>query len=194
MKEDLAIIKKEIREEILLEHQKSLTEAREMFQTALDDKSKYFECNKKLDPYRTCIPDKVKCLKTLVQFSIGIILIVILTMKGFLEIAQTLNVLDKLYFPDNAWLQSGEVYQRLLDIKSFIYIGNALAISAGIELSYMLFTDGPDETIQPLMLAIAASAFYTISESPRNSWAMLGYAFSLLVLMVCLKLYKRWDL
>ncbi|WP_434528254.1 hypothetical protein [Vibrio sp. K4] len=194
MKEDLAIIREELREEILLEHQSSLAEAREKFQTALDDKSKYFDGNEKFDLYRTCIPDKVKLLKTGVQFLIGFFLIFTLTTKGILEIAQTFNLLDNLYFQENAWFKSEELYQHILNIKSFVYIGNALAISAGIELSYMLFTDGPDETIEPLMLAIAAAAFYTISESPENSWAMLGYAFSLLVLMVCLKLYKRWKL
>ncbi|ENM2846980.1 hypothetical protein ACPFUP_003603 [Vibrio cholerae] len=194
MKEDLAVIKNELRNEILLEHQKSLADAREKFQTALNDKSKYFEDAKEVDLYRTCIPEKMKILKTGVQFLIGFSLIFILTTKGFLEIAQTFNLLDNLYLPDNALFKSEELYQHILHIKSFIYIGNALAISAGIELSYMLFTDGPDETIEPLMLAIAAAAFYTISESPENSWAMLGYAVSLLVLMICLKLYKRWKL
>ncbi|MEC6823973.1 hypothetical protein VXS02_11080 [Photobacterium piscicola] len=182
-------IKKELRDEILKEHRSALVEARSMFQLALDDKNKYFDGNDGNDVdvflYRSCIPKIIKAIKTAIQFCIGFCLIFILTIKGVLEIVQTFNLLNT---------PVSEMCKNILDIKTFIYISNALAISAGIELSYMLFTDGPDEAIEPLMLAIAAAAFYTVSESPENSGAMFGYAVSILVLMVCLKLYKRWKL
>ncbi|HDX8400184.1 TPA: hypothetical protein RQN00_000250 [Aeromonas dhakensis] len=194
MNKEFEIIKEELREEIRKEYRDSLADAREKFQLAIDDKINYFDEKEKPDLYKTCIPNIIKTMKTAIQFTIGLSLIFTLTAKGTLEIAQTFNLLDNLYFDDNMFFKAQDLYQHILNIKSFIYIGNALAISSGIELSYMLFTDGPDETIEPLMLAIAAAAFYTISESPENSWAMFGYAVSLLVMIVCLKLYKRWRL
>lgn len=35
-------------------------------------------------------------------------------------------------------------------------VGYGLSISAAIELSYMLFTPGPDEAIEPIILGVAA--------------------------------------
>ena len=194
MEKQLAIIKEELRQEIIAEYQSSLADAREKFQLALDDRKDFLEPVGGFDLYETRIPKCMKVFKTGIQFLIGFFLIVVLVSKGLLEVTETFNLLDNLHFVDNRFFTAYGLYKHILGIKSFVYIGNALAVSAGIELSYMLFTDGPDETIEPLMLAIAAAAFYTISESPGNSWAMLGYAISLLVLMVCLKLYKRWKL
>lgn len=44
-------------------------------------------------------------------------------------------------------------------------IAAALAASAAIELAYTLFTPGPDEALDPLMLGLSAGILYLVSES-----------------------------
>ena len=73
-------------------------------------------------------------------------------------------------------------------------MANVLAISAGIELAYMLFTDGPDEAIEPPILGITSAAFFTLANDAKGSWVLGVYALSILVLMYCMKKYKDWGL
>jgi hypothetical protein len=47
-------------------------------------------------------------------------------------------------------------------------IGIALAAAAVIELAYTLFTEGPDEALDPLMLAIAATLIIQIGKYPEE--------------------------
>lgn len=42
--------------------------------------------------------------------------------------------------------------------------GYALAISASIELAYMLFTPGPDEAVDPLILGLSSAALIEVSK------------------------------
>lgn len=51
---------------------------------------------------------------------------------------------------------------------SLVAIG--LAYSAGIELAYMLFTPGPDEAIDPLILGLSSAALLIISNTNTVSW------------------------
>jgi hypothetical protein len=48
-------------------------------------------------------------------------------------------------------------------------VGYGLALSAGIELAYMLFTPGPDEAVEPLIHACASAALLALS-SDLDSW------------------------
>ncbi len=43
-------------------------------------------------------------------------------------------------------------------------VGYGLAVSAGIELAHMLFTDGPDEAVEPLILGLASAILLVISK------------------------------
>lgn len=138
------------------------------------------------DPYKGCIPKHINLVKIYLQFMIGVLLICILTFKGLCEFLETINLLD--------YSKSYSIVQHVLDISTFSYIANALAISAGIELGHMLFTNGPDEAIEPLMLGVTSAAFYTLSANSGGSWVLGIYATSILVLMYCLKKYKDWNL
>jgi hypothetical protein len=42
-------------------------------------------------------------------------------------------------------------------------VGKGLMVSAAIELAYMLFTDGPDEALNPLILGLSSAALITAS-------------------------------
>lgn len=129
--------------------------------------------------------------KTLVQWGIGAALIFTLIAKGFSEWMQTLE------FP-HPWraadLLTHPVMAHLLAIDTFCYIGKALGISAGVDLGYMLFTDGPDEALTPLMLGVSSAAFLTISQHPDNNWTVGVYVMCILVLMFCMRKYKEWGL
>jgi hypothetical protein len=144
---------------------------------------KYFNFT---DPYESKFPDVVKIIKVYLQFLIGFILITILTFKGLCEVLETLSLLGS--------FENSSIVKHILGIGTFSYIANALAISAGIELGHMLFTNGPDEAIEPLMLGITSAAFYTLSANSGGSWVLGIYAISILVLMFCLKKYKDWNL
>jgi hypothetical protein len=53
-------------------------------------------------------------------------------------------------------------------------VGYALVLSAGVELAYMLYTDGPDEALDPLILGLAAAALLAVSQIKTNkaSWQL----------------------
>jgi len=144
---------------------------------------RYFDFD---NPYDSKFTHKVNVIKTYLQFLIGFILIGILAFKGLFEVLQTVELLapNKIH----------SIVQHLLDIHTFSYIANALAISAGLELGYMLFTNGPDEAIEPLMLGVTSAAFYTLSANSGGSWVLGVYALSILVLMYCIKKYNDWEL
>ena len=144
---------------------------------------RYFDFD---NPYDSKFAHKVNVIKTYLQFLIGFILIGILAFKGLFEVLQTVELLA----PNKIC----SIVQHFLDIHTFSYIANALAISAGLELGYMLFTNGPDEAIEPLMLGVTSAAFYTLSANSGGSWVLGVYALSILVLMYCIKKYNDWEL
>jgi hypothetical protein len=65
-------------------------------------------------------------------------------------------------------------------------IAAALAIAAAIELAYTLFTDGPDESINPLTLGLSAAVLLQLARADRLSLgeglALVFYSVGLVVL------------
>jgi hypothetical protein len=47
-------------------------------------------------------------------------------------------------------------------------VGEALAFSAAIDLAYMLFTPGPDEAVEPVIVGIAATVMILVSSFKEN--------------------------
>ncbi len=56
------------------------------------------------------------------------------------------------------------VQDVLLSKPALTIVGIGLGYSAAVDLAYMLFTPGPDEAIQPLLVGLAASALIAISD------------------------------
>ncbi|MGB0895214.1 MAG: hypothetical protein ACPGUD_12470 [Parashewanella sp.] len=51
-----------------------------------------------------------------------------------------------------------------IDLKySLQVVSYGLGISAGIEMAYMLFTPGPDEAVEPIILGLASTFLYVLS-------------------------------
>jgi hypothetical protein len=135
-------------------------------------------------------------VKTFSQFAIGFTLIGTLLAKGLYEILQTWE-----FIPTDSYFSAfcdghpgwwARIGYHLLHVKTFLYIASALAVSAGIDLGYMLFTDGPDEALQPLMLCISSAAFFTISNNPEGSWVVGIYVACIFGLMFSMKKYTQW--
>jgi hypothetical protein len=57
-------------------------------------------------------------------------------------------------------------------------IAVSLAVAASLELAYTLFTPGPDEAVDPLMLGISAVFLYLVSKQEEFTWT-IGVAATL---------------
>jgi hypothetical protein len=69
------------------------------------------------------------------------------------------------------------------DSSLFEIVGHGLAFAAVVELGYTLFTPGADETLDPLMLAIAALLLIRIGQIGKLDWRD---AISVLLYVICL--------
>lgn len=55
-------------------------------------------------------------------------------------------------------------------------VAHGLMYSAGVELAYMLFTPGPDEAVEPVLLGLASAVLLTISNDGDSVLNMLNVA------------------
>jgi hypothetical protein len=113
--------------------------------------------------YDYCQP-LAAAVKVVLQMLIGVVIIVILALKLFLFIKP----------------QDNKFFQFLASSHPLTITGYALAISACIELAYMLFTPGPDEAIEPVMLGFSSAALIV---SARDDLATFQNATILVVLV-----------
>ena len=86
-------------------------------------------------------------VKIFAQMVIGLVMVVILFGKVILP-----------FCPNPGWILPFFVKNDPLTL-----IGDALVLSAGVELAYMLYTPGPDEALDPLILGLAAAALFVLS-------------------------------
>lgn len=137
------------------------------------------------------ISDAANNFQFRLQKIIFLVLVLVLLSKGFFEILQTLGV-----FTQNSYeLRSSHPYvYYFLEIKTLVYVAAALAISCGIQLAYMLITDGPDEAVDPLMLGIASTILLILSDSNAKDWTS-DRSFAVMMLVICLPVLfacSRW--
>lgn len=137
------------------------------------------------------ISDAANNFQFRLQKIIFLALILVLCLKGGVEILQTLG-----FFTQNSYeLRSEHPYIfYFLKIRTLVYVASALAVSCGIQLAYMLITDGPDEAVDPLMLGIASTILLIISDSSAKDWTS-DRSFAVVMLVVCLPVLfacSRW--
>lgn len=70
-------------------------------------------------------------------------------------------------------------------------IGSALAVAAAVELAYTLFTPGPDEALDPLMLGLSAGLLLLISEEAIKPVTRFGAVLIGVVALGLLFLLRR---
>lgn len=114
-----------------------------------------------------------------IQKLIFFTLTLLLLTKGFFEILQTLTFLEQpliLHFPllnePLVFYKDHGIAGSLLRIKSLVFVANALALSCGFQLAYMLVTKGPDEAVEPIMLGIASAILLILSDSSPAEWGL----------------------
>ena len=116
-------------------------------------------------PYKLFQP-WAQFVKILAQMVIGLTLFLALIIKPFLHA----------FFPQSMWL----IYPVIINTPTLTIVSWGLALSAGIELSYMLFTPGPDEAVEPLILGFASAILLLISENDKIENASWEYALLIL--------------
>ncbi|RTF26417.1 hypothetical protein D9B84_01935 [Serratia marcescens] len=105
-----------------------------------------------------------KRLQMLVQKLIFASLTIVLALKGGFEFLQTIHWVDVRV--NYQYLMGPRTFiEHILAINTLQYVAKALAVSCGVQLAYMLVTDGPDEAVEPLMLGIASAILLILSST-----------------------------
>jgi hypothetical protein len=101
-------------------------------------------------PYRKAAPI-AGFFKALAQMAIGLAAVVVLLVRLIM-----------------AWVAGSDVNQLQAEI--FGVIGVALALAAAVELAYTLYTHGPDEALNPVMLALSAALILQLGHVELFQW------------------------
>ena len=142
-------------------------------------------------------------IKLFFQKSIGVVIVFLILIK---LAYQLIGIYPNIEFP--LWLPFRlEDFTAICDplkdiftLPPLVIVGNALLYSAAFELAYMLFTPGPDEAVEPLILGTAASILLKISEthsgkaSESNLTEIVIYLVILAGLFVLKEIFieQRW--
>lgn len=125
-----------------------------------------------------------------IQKVIFLTLSILLLAKGLFEVLQTLSFLEqpiKLNFPllkePLIFYKDHGIAGGLLKIKALVFVANALALSCGFQLAYMLVTKGPDEAVEPIMLGIASAILLILSDSSPSTWGQ-GKSLAIFLLII----------
>lgn len=145
------------------------------------------------------IASSAKSLQAHAQKVIFICLSLLLIAKGLVEVLDTLNVFEKVslthvvyYWTVDNFKLGEVVWSEYVDkwplvthirhINTLTYVANALAISCGLQLAYMLITEGPDEAIEPIMLGIASVILLILSTIEPAHWSIYN-SISIIILI-----------
>lgn len=95
----------------------------------------------------------IKAKKTLQATIAGGIVILLVVKLGY-------HVFKSFNFPI---FDAVPYFKEIVRLSTLDLVARALAYSAGVDLAYMLFTPGPDEAIEPLILGLASAILFSIS-------------------------------
>ncbi|MFN1141762.1 hypothetical protein [Serratia quinivorans] len=130
------------------------------------------------------LENAAKRLQMLVQKGIFVTLTIVLIIKGVCEIAQTFHIFSGRENYQNL-KEAMTFFEHILAINTLQYVAKALAVSCGIQLAYMLVTDGPDEAVDPLMLGIASAILLVLSST--TDWDF-NHAVAIFLLVITIPL------
>lgn len=75
-------------------------------------------------------------------------------------------------------------FKEIVRLSTLDLVARALAYSAGVDLAFMLFTPGPDEAIEPLMVGLASAILFSISNISGTANLELAKEIGLYVLIL----------
>ncbi len=129
----------------------------------------------------------IRIFKNQLQYAIGIGIFVIV----FFKMYEIVNI----SFDPNAM---GSWFHNLWDkynsesILKIVSIG--LGAATAIELAYMLFTPGPDEAVQPVMMGVASAVLYALSDIDNlKGIEIIGIALLICTLPLLFVLNKKLE-
>ena len=102
-----------------------------------------FECN-----VRAWVVRCAKALKYLAQIVVGAAIFGVLVRHAIVEFRE---------------IYTGDASNAISLAYTFKVLSYGLGISAGIEMAYMLFTEGPDEAVEPIILGLSAIMLYALA-------------------------------
>jgi hypothetical protein len=120
------------------------------------------------EPYQSAAP-KARYAKAIGQMIVGA------TTAFVVVVTLVLNSLQK----DTA---------SVIESQIFYVIGIGLAVAAAFELAYTLFTDGPDEAIDPITLGLAAAVILQLAKTSSNASNLLTWQAGLATVLFVLAL------
>ena len=107
---------------------------------------------------------KAEVIKIVLQMFVGLFIFIFLAMKLLIDAGVEPNL--------------DAIYETLKAAKLLSVVAYGLGVSATIELAYMLFTPGPDEVIDPLLMGLASTVLLLMSKADLLSWQLgLGILF-----------------
>lgn len=132
----------------------------------------YFkEKNKECKLYDIAEP-KAKKIKILIQMAIGIGLATLIIIE-----------MISLVYPGIRNIVPSKIDLLInKDILKMVSLG--LGAATGIELAYMLFTDGPDEAVDPLIMGIAAFTLSQLSDNEFEIKKGIGIFFVVILIPI----------
>jgi hypothetical protein len=116
---------------------------------------------------------------------IGQMIVAALTIVGVTAVA----IFDAFHFSDS----SGSLQKLTADV--FAITAAGLAVAAAFELAYTLYTPGPDEALNPLLLGTSSAFLFLASKDDRLDW-QFGFtaAFVAAALYGLFKIRERFGL
>lgn len=132
------------------------------------------------------IENVTECLKTHLQYCVGAFIFFLVIIKAWYFFGFPITL-----------IQDYQVIKHILSTGILALVSKAVMVSAAIELAYMLFTPGPDEAIDPLILGIAGTALLVMSdENAAKTDSMLydGVTVLLFVFSLAILFYLRFKL
>lgn len=152
------------------------------------------------------IASSAKHLQAHAQKIIFICLSLLLIAKGLVEVLDTLNMFEKVsvthvvyyWTVDNfklgevvwsEYVDKWSIVTHIRHIKTLTYVANALAISCGLQLAYMLITEGPDEAIEPIMLGVASVILLILSTIEPAQWSIYNSVSIIILILGIFLLY-----
>ena len=128
-----------------------------------------------------------RLLKNVLQYIIGIGIFVIIAFKIYETVSVNFdsNMLGSCF--NKLW---GEY--KSIKILQIVSIG--LGAATAVELAYMLFTPGPDEAVQPVMMGVASAVLYALSNIGKlEGLELIGIALLICTLPLLFWLNHRME-
>lgn len=134
---------------------------------------------KKFKPYASNI-------KVILQMSIGISITMLIIFKILIGLFPSLY---ELFIPIKT-TNSPHIIENLFKNSILIMVSKGLATSTAVELAYMLFTPGPDEAIEPLLLGVSSCILYKLGCNPSDFEDIFIIILLILVIPVIYKVSR----